>query len=526
MNVVNQSPAQEHEIGLSVRGATKVYPGTLALEDADFDVRLGAVNVLVGENGAGKSTLMKVIAGVEQLTAGEIFMGGKPVHFADTRAAAAHGIGIVFQELNLFPNMTVAENIFIAREKTRGHIDIDADAQRAEAARLMKRLEHDISPDALVGELRIGEQQIVEIAKSLAQDARILIMDEPTSALSVAEVEILFRVIEDLKKSGVGIVYISHRLEELIRIGDYITVLRDGHITGSRSMEGVEVNWIVRNMIGAASKDFSKTLSHDFGPEVFRAENICLPSKSGGFVVDHVSLSLRAGEIVGIYGLMGAGRSEFFECVMAQHRMSTGEFYVEGVPLDEPTVAGRIDRGIALIPEDRKGAGLVQILSIRENMSLSSLKSFTKWIHLSLKEEKNAVKSLIRDLFIKVASPENPVSSLSGGNQQKVVIGKALMTNPKLLLMDEPSRGIDIGAKAEVFREMRKLAAQGLGILFVTSDLEEVMSLSDRIIVMSNGRVIEEFSQSEATEEQIVAASAVGHAQVGHQEPKIRELQK
>ncbi|MFC6487218.1 sugar ABC transporter ATP-binding protein [Nitratireductor sp. GCM10026969] len=510
--------SEEHQIGLSVRGARKVYPGTLALDDVDFDVRLGAVNVLVGENGAGKSTLMKIIAGVEQLTAGEIRMNGEPVTFADTRAAARHGIGIVFQELNLFPNMTVAENIFIAREKTRGLVDIRAEDQRRAAAALMKRLEHDIPPDALVGELRIGEQQIVEIAKALAQDARILIMDEPTSALSASEVEILFRVITDLKKRGVGIVYISHRLEELIRIGDYITVLRDGRITGARSMNGVDVDWIVRSMIGASSKDYARVEDHAFGPELFRAEDICLPRKSGGYAVDHVSLSLRGGEIVGIYGLMGAGRSELFECIMAQHRHATGRFYVEGKLLDEPDVAGRIARGLALIPEDRKAEGLVQILSIRENMSLSSLGAFARGFHLSLKREREGVLSFVRDLAIKIASPENPVSSLSGGNQQKVVIGKALMTRPKILLMDEPSRGIDVGAKAEVFRMMRRLAAEGLGILFVTSDLEEVMALSDRIIVMSNGRITGEFDPAQADEAQIVAASAVGHAPAGHEE--------
>ena len=505
----------EHKTGLSVRGATKVYPGTKALNDVDFDVYLGAVNVLVGENGAGKSTLMKVIAGVEQLTAGEIIMDSEQLVFPDTRSAAAHGIGIVFQELNLFPNMTVADNIFIAREKTRAGVDIAAAEQKKEAAELLKRLEHDISPDALVSDLRIGEQQIVEIAKALAQDARILIMDEPTSALSAAEVEILFRVIDDLKRQGVGIVYISHRLEELIRIGDYITVLRDGNRTGARSMEGVDVPWIVQNMIGAASKDFAKTVDHDFGNEVFRSEEICLIGKTGNYVVDHVSLSLRSGEIVGIYGLMGAGRSEFFECIMAQHPNCTGSFFVEDQLLDEPDVAGRIGRGLALIPEDRKSEGLVQVLSIRENMSLSSLASFVKGVHLSLKKERERVAEFVSDLAIKIASMDNPVSSLSGGNQQKVVIGKALMTKPKILLMDEPSRGIDIGAKAEVFRTMRRLAAEGLGILFVTSDLEEVMSLSDRIIVMSNGRITGEFKGSEASEEQIIAASAIGHAPTG-----------
>ncbi|WP_282047423.1 sugar ABC transporter ATP-binding protein [Roseibium album] len=501
-----------HEIGLSVRGANKVYPGTVALKDVSFDVHLGAVNVLVGENGAGKSTLMKVIAGVEQLTSGEILMDGEIKVFPDTRAAAADGIGIVFQELNLFPNMTVSDNIFIAREKTRGGVDICAQKQKEDAAELMKRLEHDISPDALVSDLRIGEQQIVEIAKALAQDARILIMDEPTSALSAAEVEILFRVIEDLKKRGVGIVYISHRLEELIRIGDYITVLRDGVRTGARSMEGVDVQWIVQNMIGAASKDFAKSVEHEFGEQVFRCEDICLTGRTGKLVVDHVSLSLQAGEIVGIYGLMGAGRSELFECIMAQHPTCRGSFFVDDRLLDEPDVAGRIARGLALIPEDRKSEGLIQILPIRENMSLSSLGKFVRHIQLNLRREREEVGRFVKDLAIKIASMENPVSSLSGGNQQKVVIGKALMTAPKVLLMDEPSRGIDIGAKAEVFRTMRKLAAEGLGILFVTSDLEEVMSLSDRIIVMSNGRITGEFDGGNASEEQIIAASAIGHA--------------
>ena len=505
------------EVGLSIRGAVKVYPGTRALDDVDFDVRMGAVNVLVGENGAGKSTLMKVIAGVEQLTAGQMLLDGKPVRFASTAEAAKAGIGIVFQELNLFPNLSVADNIFIAREHTRAGIDIDGKRQRAEARALMRRLEHDIPPETLVGELRIGQQQIVEIAKALAQDARILILDEPTSALSAAEVEILFRVIADLKRRGVGIVYISHRLEELIRIGDWITVLRDGRITGSREMAGVDVGWIVRNMIGAASKDYARTGDHALGAEVFRAEEITLPRPGGGRAVDEVSLSLRAGEIVGIYGLMGAGRTELFEVIMAQHPHATGRFLLEGEPLKAKDVAGRIARGIALIPEDRKALGTIQIMSVRENMSLASLGDFTRGFHLNIAAEVARVKDFVRELAIKVASPENPISALSGGNQQKVVIGKALMTKPKVLLMDEPSRGIDVGAKAEVFREMRRLAAEGLGILFVTSDLEEVMSLSDRILVMSNGRITGEFEGRAVDEAAIVAASAVGHAPAGTQ---------
>ncbi|MFQ1701337.1 sugar ABC transporter ATP-binding protein [Loktanella agnita] len=500
-----------HDIGLSIRNGTKVYPGTIALKSVDFDLHMGAVNVLVGENGAGKSTMMKVIAGVEQLTEGKIITDGGEVSFRNTVEAAHHGIGIVFQELNLFPNMTVAENIFVAREKTRVGIDIDTATQRARTRELMVQLEQDIDPDDLVGDLRVGQQQIVEIAKSLAHDARILILDEPTSALSSAEVEILFRVIADLKKRGVGLVYISHRLEELIRIGDYITVLRDGVITGARSMEGVDIDWIVRNMIGESGKDFAKEIDHPFGEEVFRAENVSLPGAGGGLVVNDVSLSLRKGEVLGVYGLMGAGRSEFLECVIGRHGHASGALSIDGVALKEKSVAGRIKRGLALIPEDRKNDGLVQLLSIRENMTMSSLGRFTKGVHLSLGREKKTVADFVKSMTIKIASPEHEVSSLSGGNQQKVVIAKALMTGPKVLLMDEPSRGIDIGAKAEVFRVMRQLAAEGLGIIFVTSDLDEVMSLSDRILVMSNGRITGEFTRDEATNAKLVAASAIGH---------------
>ncbi|WP_082529538.1 sugar ABC transporter ATP-binding protein [Aurantimonas sp. Leaf443] len=499
------------DIVLSVRGATKVYPGTQALKGVDFDVRRGAVNVLVGENGAGKSTLMKIIAGVEQPTTGEIVLDGQPIALPSTAAARAAGIGIVFQELNLFPNMTIAENIFIGREKTRAGIDIDMPAQRAVAAALLERLEHANSPDTLVADLRIGEQQIVEIAKALAQDARILIMDEPTSALSAAEVEILFRVIGELKAQGVAIVYISHRLEELVRIGDFITVLRDGRITGARAMTDVDVPWIVRAMIGASSKDFAKTIHHEFGAEVLRVEEMTLPRKAGGFAVDHVSLSLRRGEIVGIYGLMGAGRTELLSCIMGREEAATGRVSLDGQDLSDRSIHGRIKRGVALIPEDRKAEGLVQILSVAQNMSLSSLKSFTTGFHLDLAKERRSVTDFVRRLAVKVAGLESPVSSLSGGNQQKIVIGKALMTGPKVLLMDEPSRGIDIGAKAEVFRVMRTLAAEGLGILFVTSDLEEVMELSDRIIVMSNGRVTGDLPRGEASEEAVVALSALGH---------------
>jgi erythritol transport system ATP-binding protein len=498
---------QDQPIGLKIRNGSKFYPGTQALKDVDFDLRMGAVNVLVGENGAGKSTLMKVIAGVEKLNAGSIEIDGQKVEFADKADAARHGVGIVFQELNLFPNLTVAENIFIGHEKTKARIHIDRASQSAAARELMKRLEQNIDPDTLLGNLRIGQQQIIEIAKALAENARILILDEPTSALSAAEVEVLFRVIADLKGQGVGIVYISHRLEELIRIGDYITVLRDGTITGTRSMEGVDISWIVSNMIGSASKEFPRTADHRLGDEVFRVEDVCLPGPAGQLAVDHVSLSVRAGEIVGLYGLMGAGRSELLECIMAQHEQSAGRLFIEGKAVTERSVSGRIRRGLALIPEDRKRDGLVQIMTIRENLTLSSLRDFTRGIYMSLSAEVAKAGEFVKSLTIKISDMEHPVSTLSGGNQQKVVIGKALMTKPKILLMDEPSRGIDIGAKAEIFRTMRRLAGEGLGILFVTSDLDEVLALSDRILVMASGRLTGSFPSGASPADVVSAAT-------------------
>ncbi len=503
--------AADRDIVLTVEKVTKVYPGTMALRGVDFDVRRGAVNVLVGENGAGKSTLMKIIAGVERPTEGRIIVDGKPVSLTSTADAVRHGIGIVFQEMNLFPNLSVAENIFVSREITRPILGVRHQEQERLAAELMTQLEHDIDPKTLVADLPIGQQQIVEIAKALAQDARILIMDEPTSALSAAEVDILFRVIAELKSRGVAIIYISHRLEELIRIGDYITVLRDGRITGNERMDKIDISWIVRQMIGSDAKDFADGTHAGGGAERLRVENLSLPRPGGGYLVDHVSLSVRAGEILGIYGLMGAGRSELLECVMGRHPHVSGSVYIDGKKSTARDVAGRIHQGLAIIPEDRQRDGLVPILPIGTNMTLASLRQFCLGPHIRIAKELAAVRDFIARLSIKAPDPARQASSLSGGNQQKVVIAKALMTEPKVLLMDEPSRGIDIGAKSDVFRTMRRLAAEGIGIVFVTSDLEEVMALSDRIAVMSKGKLITVVDKAEATEEAVVAAAAVGH---------------
>ena len=499
---------------LKVLQVSKLYPGTLALKAVDFEVRAGAVNVLVGENGAGKSTLMKIIAGVEQPSTGQVLLDGLAVHLRNTDEAQRLGIGIVFQELNLFPNLSIAENLFIGREMLRAGHAIDEVAHRRRSRELLRQLDHDLDPDTLVGELRIGQQQIIEIAKALSQDARILILDEPTSALSVPEVEILFRVIRDLKARGVAIVYISHRLEELVRIGDHITVLRDGSITGSARMAEVDVPWIVRQMVGASTRDFARAEDHVLGDEVLAVRNVSLPRAGApGLLVDDVSLSLRRGEIVGIYGLMGAGRTELFECIFGCHPgRARGSVQVNGQELLGRDVSSCIAAGLALIPEDRKADGIVASMSVAENLTLASLWRLARRGHLRQADERGAVARFVASLSIKVANAALEIGSLSGGNQQKVVIGRALMTDPKVLLMDEPSRGIDIGAKADVFKVMRDLAKAGMGILFVTSDLDEVMALSDRILVMSNGRLTAEFGPDEATQDAVVAASGAGHA--------------
>ncbi|MCO4318112.1 sugar ABC transporter ATP-binding protein [Phyllobacterium sp. 21LDTY02-6] len=502
----------EGDVVLRLEDVTKVYSGIVAVKHANLALRRGAVNVLVGENGAGKSTLMRMIAGVERPSLGRILLEGQEVEFNSPADAQKHGIGMVFQELNLFGNLSVAENIFATREIVRGIRGIDHRAQVEKANAFLAKLDAGIDAESMVDDLPIGQQQLVEIAKAISLDTRILILDEPTSALSAAEVDILFKVIGELKAQGVAIVYISHRLEELMRIGDYITVLRDGQITGHAMVCDIDTRWIVRSMIGSDAKDFAKSISHKLGGEVFRAEDICLPRKTGGLAVDHLSISVRAGEVLGIYGLMGAGRSEFFECVMGRHVNSTGRIYIDGEEIGSRDTSTRIKRGLALIPEDRQREGLVQVLSIAANLTLASLERFTRFgFHIRDEREQGAIAQAIRDLAIKAPNPDFDITSMSGGNQQKVVIGKALMTNPKVLLMDEPSRGIDIGAKADVFRTMRRLAGEGLAILFSTSDLEEVMALSDRIAVMSNGKVTRIIDREEASEEIIVKAASVGH---------------
>ena len=489
---------------------TKVFPGTTALDDVTFDVYEAQVNVLVGENGAGKSTLMKVLAGVEQPTDGRIVMDGEPVVLPTVTDAAEHGVGIIFQELNLCTNMTVLDNLFLAQEITRGPA-VDKKAQRKLALELFERLGQDIDPDELVGNLRIGQQQIVEIAKALTRDVRVLIMDEPTSALSQAEVEGLFRIIEDLKAQGVAIVYISHKLEELMQVGDHITVLRDGRVVAHAETTEIDVPWIIEQMVGRSPASLFSRTEHDVGETLLRVKDVTLPRVGGGYLLDHVSFDVRAGEILGLYGLMGAGRTELMEVLAGVRPEASGEVLLEGQDIAQATVADRIDAGIVLVPEDRKTVGLVPTLSVAHNMVLASLKRYLNRGYISPRKERAAVDQMIEDLSVRVSDPGNSIDSLSGGNQQKVVVAKGLLTEPKVLLLDEPTRGIDVGAKSEIFQIASRLASEGYGIVFVSSELKEVLAMSDRILVLSKGEVVAEFEGDRATEKELVDASAVGH---------------
>ncbi|ABR73553.1 sugar ABC transporter ATP-binding protein [Actinobacillus succinogenes] len=499
------------DVVMRAENISMIFPGTKALDNVSYNVYRGAVNVIIGENGAGKSTLMKILAGVQQPTLGDLYINGEKVHITDTRSAAAHGIGMVHQELNLSENLSVAENIFLGRELQSGLLPIDNNAQYEASKELLKRLKQDIDPNEIVSNLKVGQKQLIEIAKALAGKIDILILDEPTSALSKTEVQILFDVIRELTAQGVSIIYISHRLEELMEIGTYITILRDGKFQSEAAVKDIDVPWIVREMLGSDPVTDFLPENREFGAKILEAENITCINESENKVVNDVSFSLRAGEIVGIYGLMGAGRTELFECLLGQAEYS-GRFSLNGIIINENiSTTNRIKMGLGLVPEDRKRSGIFPVTSVGNNLTVSSLwKRLKKQFVISKEDEEKAIQSTIKELSIKVSSPEVEIQALSGGNQQKVVIGRSLLTEPKVLLLDEPTRGIDIGAKADVFEMMVKLSQQGIGILFSTSDLKEIMAVSDRILVMSNGKLTADVKRSETNEAALVLASAKG----------------
>ena len=500
------SASADSEVVLSARDVVKTYGGTRALKGVNFDIHRGKVTTLFGENGAGKSTLMKILSGVTTPTSGEIILDGQQVVFASTVDARDRGVSIIHQELSLAPNMSVQDNIFLGRE-IRGRSGVDYAEEDRQTRALMRELEEEIEPSTLVEDLRLGQQQIVEIARALSVNARILIMDEPTSALSASEVDVLFKVIRDLTARGVSIVYISHHLEEALQITDYAVVLRDGAITATADAADIDLNWIVRNMVGEHYDRGSPPTGYPFGDVALSVSDVCVEDKGKtGLLVDHLSLDVRAGEIVCLYGLMGAGRTELLESIAGRVPLASGQVTLHGRKLAGLSIADRIGRGLVLVPEDRQRDGLVQTMSVGQNLSLASIGSFVRNMLTSPSREKALVDTSIRNVHIKTAGGDAPIGSLSGGNQQKVVIGKMLATGPSAILLDEPSRGIDIGAKAEVFRLLGEKAAQGLAVVYSTSEVQECLSIAHRIVVMRKGKISAEFGP-DASKEEIMAAS-------------------
>jgi len=495
------------EVVLAARNVTKSYGSIHALKGVNFDIHRGQVTTLFGENGAGKSTLMKILSGVEQCTAGSIFLDGKPVTFTSSTQAREHGISIIHQELSLAPNMNVRDNIFMGREITTA-TGVDFAEEARQARQLMAELEEDIDPLTPVEALRLGQQQIVEIARALSVNSRILIMDEPTSALSASEVEVLFKVIRDLTSRGVSIVYISHHLEEALQITDHAVVLRDGAMTAYAERKDIDLKWIVHHMVGENFDLGAPPVGYEKGEVALAIEGLTVPDPGGaGYaVVDDLSLSVRAGEIVCIYGLMGAGRTELLETVAGRIKPSAGTVRLKGRDITGQSIAACIHDGLVLVPEDRQRDGLVQTLSVGHNLSLASIHAFLRGLFTSTPREEGVVDEAISKVHIKTGSAAAAIGSLSGGNQQKVVIGKMLATDPQVILLDEPSRGIDIGAKTEVFKLLAERARQGLAVLYTTSEVGECLSIAHRIIVMRRGRICAEFGP-DASKEQIMAAS-------------------
>ncbi|MCV2394210.1 sugar ABC transporter ATP-binding protein [Actinotalea sp. M2MS4P-6] len=498
------------DVVMRAREVAKVYGGTHALRGVDFEVRRGHVTALIGENGAGKSTLMKILAGVEQPTAGTIELDGEPVTFASPTEAVAHGVAIIHQELNLCPNLSIADNIFVGRERTRGAF-VDDKVQRDAATELLEHLEEPIDPRTLVGDLRLGQQQLIEIARALSEEARVLIMDEPTSALSATEVHVLFRVIRELTARGVSIIYISHHLDECLEIADHAVILRDGNVVAQAPMSEVDMGWIITQMVGREEGALFAPMAHDPGEPLLEISDLIVadPDSPERLAVRGVSVTVHAGEVVGVYGLMGAGRTELLEAVAGRNPVLGGRIVLEGRDLTHASVSERIDAGLILVPEDRQRDGLVPALSVGRNMALAAVSRFVRGMFVRAKDERGAVDEASRVVRVKAASQDAPIGSLSGGNQQKVVIGRALLTQPRVLVLDEPTRGIDVGAKADIFALMAAEARNGIGVLFATSEVGEVLHACDRIVVMARGRVSAVLDPREVDREQLMAASDV-----------------
>ena len=489
---------------LQLKGIDKAFPGVKALSGAALNVYPGRVMALVGENGAGKSTMMKVLTGIYTRDAGTLLWLGKETTFTGPKSSQEAGIGIIHQELNLIPQLTIAENIFLGREFVNRFGKIDWKTMYAEADKLLAKLNLRFKSDKLVGDLSIGDQQMVEIAKVLSFESKVIIMDEPTDALTDTETESLFRVIRELKSQGRGIVYISHRMKEIFEICDDVTVFRDGQFIAEREVASLTEDSLIEMMVGRKLEDQYPHLDKAPGDIRLKVDNLCGPG------VNDVSFTLRKGEILGVSGLMGAGRTELMKVLYGALPRTSGYVTLDGHEVVTRSPQDGLANGIVYISEDRKRDGLVLGMSVKENMSLTALRYFSR-TGGSLKhaDEQQAVSDFIRLFNVKTPSMEQAIGLLSGGNQQKVAIARGLMTRPKVLILDEPTRGVDVGAKKEIYQLINQFKADGLSIILVSSEMPEVLGMSDRIIVMHEGHLSGEFTREQATQEVLMAA-AVG----------------
>lgn len=485
------------ELLLRMEGIRKTFPGVIALDNVNMDLNRGEVHAIVGENGAGKSTLMKILSGIFQPDKGSLLYKGHNTVIHGPQDAQSKGICIIHQELNLAPHLTVAQNIFLGREPMKYGV-LDERKLNKMAAEILELLHLDIKPTTIVKELGVSKKQMVEIAKALSVKSEVLIMDEPTSALSEAEIDELFRIIHSLKKEGVGIFYISHRLEELKHIVDRISVLRDGHYIGTWDYGQLTLDDIIAKMVGRSLKDKFPHRNHEIGKILFEVKNL---NRKG--IIKNISFQLHKGEVLGIAGLMGAGRTEVARAIFGADPKDSGKIFLEGKELFINNPVEAIKEGIAYLSEDRKRDGLALKLQVDQNVTLANVIS-NGWGVLLKRKEKEVADKFVNDLRIKTPSLEQKVINLSGGNQQKIVIAKWLWCNSKVIIFDEPTRGIDVGAKFDVYELINTLAAEGAGIIMISSELPEILGMSDRIIVLHEGEITGQLKVSEATQERIL----------------------
>ena len=499
-------PAHQKSRLLEVRNVSKGFPGVQALKNVSLHLGVGEVLAVIGENGAGKSTLMKILAGVQEPDEGQLLVDGQSVRMDSTRTAMDLGVVLIHQELNLSDNLDVGSNIFLGREPRREGF-IQQGRMYEESVEYLRQVGLDISPKTIVSSLTIGHQQLVEIAKALSVDARVLIMDEPTSSLSARECDSLFQVVDDLRRRGVSVIYISHRLGEVTRLADRVTVLRDGENAGELVQCEIEHEAMVKLMVGRDVSQFYARSEHAIGDVLLEVRGLVTPA----WPKHRLDFQVRAGEIVGVAGLVGAGRTEMLQSLFGIDKPLRGEIHFNGkrVQVDEPTDA--IEAGMGLVPEDRKQHGLILGMTVRRNVGLAGLYRNRLGIgFLNQNKERRDAAEMVESLRIRTPHDRQVVQFLSGGNQQKVVIGKWLAMEPKLLLLDEPTRGIDIGAKEEIYRLMESLAAEGMGILFVSSEMDEILGKSDRVLVMHEGRIPGELQRSDLSEEAVMHLATGG----------------